>query len=195
MEQKYVAPIDHGVVSATATTAFEASKSGLKGMVKGLFSGTIIGGALAGELAGILSLTAGIASLGALGTTATIGGVLLGAVSSTLTFAAIGATVGTLAMFLPFISGPLLALGMGIGLVKGTSRGVERVSQERGAANELNAQVAAYQAQAMAQAPANDNKDKYGFAPQGSHMNPAGSTVSAMQADGTLAGQQLSAAR
>lgn len=181
---EYVTPVNHGVLSASATTAFEATKSGLKGMVTGLFSGTVIGATLGAVGAlGFGLMTGSVVTLAGLGA---IGASVLGA-------GVIGAAVGTVAMFIPPVGMALVGLGTAIGLVKGTSKGMERVSQERSAAEMVNAQVQAYKAQAMA-----TGVPVTKFAAPDA-LNEAPSLIQAgndnVQYDGRVAGAQLAAAR
>jgi hypothetical protein len=187
---EYVAPINHGTTSAVATTAYEAGKSGLKGLATSLFSGTVIGGLVAGGIAGAFTLFGGMASVTGI---AAAGALAVATVSSIATFGLIGAAVGTAAMFIPPIGGALLAIGTGIGLVKGVGRGVERVSQERGAAAVMQAQLEAVKAQAAAQAPS------VGVSNGINRMNEAPSRIQTgnanVQYDGRVAGQELAAAR
>lgn len=200
MAQDQIAPVNHGVLSGTGTVAAEAGASGLRGMLKG----AAIPPAIAAVVAGGISLYTGVTGViaaaaavpagatGAAAAAATFSGVtlgLLGAVSTAAIWAAGFAVVGLLAV--PVFAG----LGSIFGLASGAKRGVDKVSQERGAANELQAQVAAYQAQAQAMAfnAANENApaNKYNFPPQGAPMNPAGTVVGGVQRDGMVNGQQL----
>ncbi len=154
MENMNVAPIDHGIASASVTTVSEAGR--------GTFNGFKTGGLWVGLASAVGFGVAAFSGVGALGLIA-------------LGIAGIGATL--------FSAGA----GSVIGAAKGTYNGVNRVRQEQGAANVMQAQVAAYQAQAIAAA--NDNK--YNFPAQGSQFNEAGSTVNAMRTDGRVNGMQL----
>jgi hypothetical protein len=178
----YVTPVNHGVLSAGATTAYEAGKSGLKGMVAGLFSGTAIGASLGavGALGLVFGSITTLAGLGAIG-------------AGVLAAGAAGAVIGTAAMLLPPVRIALVGLGTAIGLVKGASKGMERVSQERSAADMVNAQVQAYKAQTMATGvPVTKFAAPYS-------ANEAPSLIQAgndnLQYDGRVAGAQLAAAR
>ena len=178
----YVTPVNHGVLSATTTTAYEATKGGAKGLVKSLFSGTIIGAAI-----GVISAIGYGLAFGSLTTLAGVGAIA----SSAVGIGALGAVVGTAAMFIPPVGMALIGLGSLIGLVKGTSKGLERVSQERGAAAMVNAQIEAYKAQTMATGVPTSRFE--------SHMNEAPSRIQAgndnLQYNGRLAGAELAAAR
>ncbi|MDX2094665.1 MAG: hypothetical protein SFW64_01805 [Alphaproteobacteria bacterium] len=173
----YVAPVNHGVLSSTGSVVLGAAGGAAKSIGK-MALWTIGIGMVVGVLAFTGPLGAMIASVSSsVGT----GSILLGALKvagGLLVGGGAGALVTT-------VFSPLVGL---VGAGNGATKAHERVSQERGAAHALEAQVAAYQYQAMAQA--NDN-NKYNFAAQGSPMNPAGTTISAMQADGRVEGQQL----
>jgi hypothetical protein len=180
----YVTPVNHGVLSATTTTGFEAAKGGLKGMAASLFSGTAIGAVLGavgalgfGLMTGSLTTLAGLGAIGA----------------SVLGAGVAGAVIGTMAMFIPPVGMALIGIGTAIGLVKGTSKGMERVSQERGAAAMVNAQIENYRAQTMA-----TGIPVTKFAAPNS-TNEAPSLIQAgndnIQYDGRIAGAQLAAAR
>jgi hypothetical protein len=187
---EYVAPVNHGTTSAIATTTYEAGKSGLKGLVKSLFAGTVVGGVVAGSIAGALTLFGGMAGVTGI---AAAGALAVATVGSIATFGVIGALVGTAAMFIPPVGMTLIGLGTAIGLVKGVDKGMERVSQERGAAAMVNAQVDAYKAQAVM------NGVPSGKFQAAANMNTAPSLVQTgndnMQYDGRLAGAELAAAR
>lgn len=201
MKNEVIAPINHGPVSAASTTAVETAKSGFSGFFKGAFAG-FVGSIVAG------------ATLFALGG-AVIGlfmAPVLGA-GAILTALGYGAAIGSAAGFVgSFFGGIQLGAGLGtiFGGLGGASRGLDKVGQERGAANMLSAQVEAVKAQnapqtvVMAQPPMRDAS----FPAQGSPMNQAGSTVFAAandnayaaeaaraQTQGTVAGAELGAAR
>lgn len=188
MRNEVIAPINHGVLSTASTTAVEAGKSGLAGLLKGAglgFLGSIAVGAL---VVGGVGLAAGLLMAPVLGATTILSGLTLGA--------GIGSVVGLVAA--PF-GGIQLGAGLGtlIGGFKGASRGLERVGQERGAANMLSAQVDAYKAQNQPQtvvyAPSASNHQS--FPAQGSPMNQAGSTVTNAQYMDRVNGAELAAAR
>lgn len=179
MEQQNVAPVNHGVLSSTGTVALGTVGGGIKSMAKTVLWCVGIG-AVIGVLAatGILPFAAVTTGSLAAGFWSTVGNVVLGSV--------IGGGAGAL---LSTVAAPVAGL---IGAGKGAMRSTNRVSQEKGAAKAIEAQVAVYQAQAQAEAMAasNDN-NKYQFPPKGAPMNQAGSTVNAMQADGRVDGMQL----
>lgn len=175
-----IAPVNHGIISGAATTTVEAGRSGLSGLVQGagwgigissLLGATALGGFAAAVVAAPI-LGFGLPAIIGVGLIAGIGGALLGPV------------VG-----MPVIGG-LAALGTAFGLVGGASRGVERVSQERGASEMLTAQVAALQAASLS-APG----QAVGYPAQGSEMNPATSKICGAQYQDRLASPELAAAR
>jgi hypothetical protein len=158
-----VAPVNHGVLSTTGNVALGAAGGALKTGFTSAALWTIGATVIGGGVAALIALSPLAIGLGI------VGGGILGL----------------------FTSGFAGVIGSAIGGVKGASRSVQRVNAEQGAANVLQAQVAAYQAQAMAQAPANDNK--YNFPAQGSAMNPAMASIQADSAQGfgPIAGQGL----
>ena len=97
------------------------------------------------------------------------------------------------------VAAPLAGL---VGGGKGAIHATHRVSAEKGAANAVQAQVAAYQAQAQAEAiAASAPAAKYDFPPQGAPMNQAGTKLFAandkayandnvMAHEGTVAAQR-----
>lgn len=169
MQNEYAAPVDHGVLSATGAVAAGTVGGGLKSGFKTALW-TIGGFATVGLLIGT-GILPGLLALG--GATAGVWPVI----GYTLGGAALGAALS------PFTG----TLGAMFGAGKGALNAAQRVSDEKGASQAMQAQVAVYQAQAMAAS--NDNK--YNFPPQGSAMNPAGTTIGSIQRDGVMAGQQL----
>jgi hypothetical protein len=175
MEQQNIAPVDHGVLSAT---------------------GSVVGGTVGGALSSVgktaLYTIGGFMLFGLLVGTGAVGGALalfgtgagsvLSTVGYTLGFGAIGAAASV-------VFAPLAGL---IGGSKGAEHAIGRVSAEKGASNVVQAQLEAYRAQAQAEtlAASNDN-NRYNFPPQGSALNPAGAVVNSMQADGRVNGMQL----
>lgn len=163
MSQEYIVPVDHSSASAVATTAASAGKHGLTGMLKGAVTG-IIG---SGVFFGLIGLAIGMA------------------VGAPVLALAIGAGAGVI------FSGPLLGfgatLGAALGLIGGTAKGMSKVSHEQGAAQMMQAQLAAEQAQAMGQT--NIYAQDVSMPQQGSRMNPAASQVNldGLQRDGVLA--------
>jgi hypothetical protein len=164
---EYVAPVNHGVLSATGNLAV-GTVGGAVNAVGKTTAWTMGLNVLVGALAGII-LAAGGAALftgsaiaaftgwpllitGALATAGSVSGVVSGLVESAF-FAPIAALIGG---------------------GKGASRTLERVSQEKGAARMMEAQVAMYQAQAAAQG---NGASKYNFPAQGSSMNPASARI------------------
>lgn len=191
MEQQNVAPVDHGVLSATGNVALGTAGGALSSIGKtALF--TIGGFALLGFLVGSGLLGGALALFG---TGAGAGGVTT-TILSTLGFGVLGGAASV-------VLAPLAGL---VGGGKGAVQATHRVSAEKGAANAVQAQVAAYQAQAQAEAiaaaaSAQAPAAKYDFPPQGAPMNQAGSKLFAandnaytndnpLMHDGTVAAQQ-----
>lgn len=166
MEQQNVAPVDHGVLSATGNVALGTAGGAASSMGKtALYA---IGGfALLGFLVGTGALGGALALFG------TGAGSVLSTIGYTLGF---GAFLGVPAAL---VAAPLAGL---VGGGKGAINATHRVSAEKGAANAVQAQVAAYQAQAQAEAiaaaaSAQAPAAKYDFPPQGAPMNQAGSKL------------------
>lgn len=166
----YVAPVDHGVLSATGSVALGTAGGAVKSFGKTMLWSIGICAA-AGAI-----LAATFASGGTLGV---ISGPLLAGLGGGIGGAILGLIPGS---FL----GPITGL---FGAGKGALETHQRVSQEKGLAQSMKMQVAAYQAQAMAA----NNDNKYNFPAQGSAMNPASTRIMADLAQdmGTLQGQQL----
>ncbi len=195
--QDYIAPVNHGALSATASTTAGAVGGAFKGAASGLLKGIIVMAAIGGVIGLVWGL--GSAGLLAFASEKAVEAVVMPAIVGQLGHVALvsglcalaGGAIGAAAGYITVPVGGL------IGMFKGASNASERVSNERSAAMQMQAQVEAYKAQAMAEAmqtapyapAANDNK--YNFPPQGSTMNPAGTTLSSVQRDGALAGQQL----
>jgi hypothetical protein len=178
MEQQNVAPVNHGVLSATGNVALGTVGGGIKYMAK-----TVLWCVGIGAVIGVLAAT-GVLPLAAV-TTGTVAGTFWSTIGNVVLGGSIGGLVGAAASTLV---APIAGL---VGAGKGAVHSTNRVSQEKGAAKAIEAQVAVYQAQAQAEAMAASNDNKYQFPPQGSPMNQAGSTVNAMQADGRVDGMQL----
>lgn len=164
MEQQNVAPVDHGLFSATGSVAAGAVGGGIKTGFKA-FAWSVGICAMVGVLlaTGVLPVAVGATELA--GTFwPFLGKIALGA--------GIGGAVG-------IIPGVLTGgIGSVIGAVTGAGHASNRVSQEKGAANVVKAQVAAYQAQAQAEAiAASAPAAKYDFPPQGAPMNQAGTKL------------------
>ena len=172
-----VAPVNHGVLSTTGTVAIGTAGGAIKSTLKVAL--WCIG---IGVVVGVLAATGvlPIASMASGGVASAFWGTMLKVVAGTVVGGGLGAVVA--AGLAPF------AATFGAG--KGALNASHRVSQEKGAANVLQAQVSAYQAQAQAAA-ANDNK--YNFPAQGSPMNPAMASIQADSAQGfgPVAGQGL----
>lgn len=177
-EQNQTVPVRHTMLSGVGSTT----------------AGTV-GGAVKGGVSGWLIATGICAVLGAALFT---GGFGLG-LGSAMLWQGIGgaALVGGIGAF---TVGPFVGMLTGaFGGVKGGTQAAERVSREKGAATMLDAQVAAYQAQAGAAqtnvytAPLANNDNKYNFPASGSAMNPAASSIQASSAEnlGVVDGQQL----
>lgn len=158
MDNRNVAPVNHGILSSTGTIAGGAAGGFIKqGAI--WYAGTTLLVAGAGIVAGIMT-----------------GGLL-------------GVAIGAAGIFTGgWVAGPFVAaIAAGFGGLGGALKGNDRVRAEQGAANELQAQKEIYQAQIIAQ----NNAKTYNFPPQGSAMNPAGTTISAMQPQGLVDGLQL----
>jgi hypothetical protein len=163
MEQQNVAPVDHGILSTTGTVAAGAVGGGLKSGIKA-FAWTVGIFAVVGILAatGVLPVMVEVGTAGAAGTFwPLIGKIMLGA--------GVGGAIG----ILPGIFTG--TIGSTIGAVKGAGQASNRVSQEKGAAKVVDAQVEAYKAQAQAEAmaAAASAQAPVPFPPQGVPMNPA----------------------
>lgn len=179
MDNMNVAPINHGVVSATGTVAAGTAGGFIKGGLKTMAWFILVGGVV-----GALAMT-GILPLGGLFVGSAAAG---GAIASTLGFlgnAALGTVLGGAVASL--IAIPFGGISAALGALKGGSHAYQQVKLEQGAANVMQAQVAAYQAQAIAAS--NDNK--YNLPAQGTRFNQADTNISAMQADGRVNGVQL----
>lgn len=182
MDKNEVLPISHNIGSATATTAVEAGKGTVKGFFKGglLGAGLTIGGAALASFLVVGGIVGGIAAAfgAAFLPVFLIAGLLAGVTGGVI---ASPTAVG--------VAGFGAALGSAVGVVKGTAHGINKVGREQAASNVMQAEVTAYQAQAQLAAAQN----KYSsFPAHGSPMNPAGASISNMQADGRVAsGQQL----
>lgn len=163
MEQQNVAPVDHGLFSATGNVALGTAGGAASSMGKtALYA---IGGfAFLGFLVGTGALGGALALFGS------GAGSVLSTIGYTLGF---GAFLGVPAAL---VAAPLAGL---VGGGKGAVHATHRVSAEKGAANAVQAQVAAYQAQAQAEAIAASAAPtaKYDFPPQGAPMNPAGTKL------------------
>jgi hypothetical protein len=189
MQDEQITPVNHSTFSAAASTATSAAGHGLKSGASAAFK-WIVAFAIAGAVIGLLGSTVGFGflSMGAGGSA--IGHVL----SSTLIGGLVAGAVGAATSMFPAV------LGGAWGAGKGAVEGHHRVSQERGAAAEMNAQLSALQAQAAMQspqtniytAPAQENI----LNPQGSRTNAALSGIDAgsVAYDGKMA-SQLQAAR
>lgn len=172
-QNEYIAPVDHGVLSATGSVGVGALGGAAKSFGKTMLWS--IG----------LCAAAGAAIAATLASGGTLGGFTWPVIAGTL-----GGLGGAVVGLFPgsFIGAFTGLFGGGTGAVEAS----QRVSQEKGLAKSMQMQMAAYQAQAMAAS--NDNK--YNFPPQGSAMNPAMSQIDASSVDrsGTMVGQQLARA-
>lgn len=153
MQNETIMPVRHGLISGTATTVAETGKGALTGLVKGGLIGlgtmATVGALLAGGAAFMLS--AGIVPIVLASAAGALGGGVTGM----------------------FVGGPLAAgIGTVVGTVFGVKRGVDKVSNERGAATVLDAQLSAYQAQAMASQQATTI-----YAPSAANHNYAGAST------------------
>ncbi len=185
MQNDNINPIHHGAFSK-ATGTVTGAAGGAIGTAGKAVGSTLLFSTLAGAgIAVAIGLTGGLAAGGFLTT------MLFNAVIGSLS----GAVVGMVAS--PVVGG----IGAWVGAVKGGSNAATRIRNEQGAANMVDAQLSAYQAQAYAAsaapttvyAPSAANNNY----PTASTMNQAGTKVQADSAMdlGTINGQQLAAAR
>lgn len=188
MANNYVAPIDHSVGSAAATTAGGAASGALSGAARAFWKGiktlAIVGGIVG---IGYALLSTGLVTIPA-ALAGAEGGVVLPAIVGKLTSVigwalagtAIGGAVGVAAGYITIPAGGI------IGGAKGASRAANQVKEERGQAAMVQAQVDMVRAQSMAPVVA-----------QGSAMNMANPRISAadMQYDGRVNGQELAYSR
>lgn len=176
MSNETINPIHHSTLGAATGTVAGAVGGGLKTGVKTLLY-TVAAGALIGAIwmSGGFGLLPAAAS-GVLGNI--VGGSLLG-----------GLAGGLLGSFAAPIGGL-------VGGITGGNRAASRIRDEKGAANMLDAQLSAYQAQAQAMqsattiyAPSAANNNSF----PASTMNQAGSRIQADTAQnlGTINGLQL----
>lgn len=176
MSNETINPIHHSTLGGAAHTATGAAGGAIKGAAKG-WGATMLGFVVAGAAIGLFLGTGGTAAV-----TWAVGGPILGAIG--------GAIVG---WFPSQLGGGIGAL---FGGLKGGVNAADRVRDERGAANMLDAQLSAYQAQAMAMqsattiyAPSAANNNSF----PASTMNQAGSRIQADTAQnlGTINGLAL----
>ena len=189
MQNEPITPIDHGFISGSATTIAESGKGGFRSALKGAFIGAAAffgfwtgGGATVGAIVGVA--VAGIALATGFFVPATLGAGLLAFAGGVGVCALAGGAVGAIPGVISAITGAFAgtAIGVVIGLGGGALQGFNKVGQEKGAAQAVQAQLEAYKASldAAAKTPktacaANDNK--YGFPPQGDAMNQAPTSI------------------
>lgn len=173
MQTDYVAPVNHGVLSATgnvaAGTVGGALKTGLGAAALWIGALTVLGVAV-----GVTVATGGLSAIlgsAAAGTAAGTG--LIGFVTSPLTWGVLlgglgGAAVGVGTSWLPG------GIGVIAGGVKGASKASGQVHSERMAAMQMQAEIdlAKTQSDAVAPTPAR-TAPNYNFPEQGTPMNPA----------------------
>lgn len=180
MSNETINPIPHSALGTVSGTTLGAVGGGLKGVGKallyGVALGAIIGGAWGVGLLGFAATAAGISG-------GTVGWTVLGVLGGGLLGGVLGTAVAP-------------ATGI-IGTVKGGSNAASRIRAEKGAANMVDAQLQAYQAQAYAAAAAPTTvyaptaaNNNYATA---STMNQAGTKIQADSAQdlGTINGMQL----
>jgi len=115
--------VDHGILSATATTGWETAKGGLKGgFLTGLVGAAIAVGALTAVVAIGGALIPGITAAGSVGALFGAGGGLAAGIGIAAT--AVTAVAGF------FTTGPI---GTAVGTLLGVSKGVHRVKDENAA--------------------------------------------------------------
>lgn len=136
-----VRAVDHGVLTATATTASETLHGAAEGARTGIFKSIMYGALWVGLIAVGASLMFGAGATAIEGVRAafTWSG-LGGVVTSVMPAFGIGAAIGSLG---GLIVSPVAALFTGgVGTAKGVMNGVERVGQEQGAYQMVRAQAA-----------------------------------------------------
>lgn len=209
MVEHYTAPIKHTAVSAAGTTVAGAASGAVDGAWSG-FKKTVIALAVVGGLvaavwagfgSGLFAVEAAKATTGAMLNMSPIVGKILTTLGYGALGTAVGAAVGSVAGY--FVTGPISGI---IGLFKGGDRAVKQVSEERGAAAAVQAQIDMVKAQnptiqgttIYAPTATNDNSvGRYSFPQQGAPMNMAVPQIqgNSVQYDGLAATQQLAAAR
>lgn len=176
MQNEYIAPVDHGVLSTTGNVAAGTAGGALKAVGKvalwSLAIGAVVGGLWgAGLLTPVFAALAGSATTGAIALTTgkVLGGIAVGLLGGGIVAAALSAPAAM------------------VGASKGASHASERVALERGAAKMMEIEMAA---NIGALSTGNNGQ---GFAPQGSRMNMARPQIQAATAQdmGTLQTQQL----
>lgn len=180
MSNDNVAPINHSAGSAAATTLSSTAGGAVKTGAKWWAITAGVGGAI-GLVAG-LALTGVITiPVGLFTAFSGMGLLKVGVIAAT--------TIGGLVGAATFLGPAAGTIGAAVGAGKGAIRGANKVSEERGQAAQLQAQVEVAKAQATAYNP---------YAAQGSSMNPAGTQINVgrdMQYDGVVNGPQLAMAR
>ena len=190
MNQETINPIRHGAISTASGTALGAVGGGIKTGAK-TWMYTALGFAALGAV-----VMSGGTMLGLLGVSAAT----TGTVSTLLGQTLLGGTLGGL--FGGLVAGPITGgLGGIVGTVKGGSNAASRIRDEKGAANMMDAQLQAYQAQAMAMqaqpttiyAPSASNANRYETA---STRNEAPLSIQGGTGQnlGTINGKQLALA-
>lgn len=190
MSNQTINPINHGIISGTGQTVAGAVGGGVKTGFKTWGTTTLYTGLAIGAAAAVIAFTGGAGALG-FGTLGTLG--------NALTNFAVWGALGT--GFGAVVTGPFASVFGGIfGAAKGGAQAAERVREEKGAANMMQAQLSAYQAQALAAqasptmvyAPSAANNTKYDTASTLKLANDnaiqAGASV---QHDGVVQGMQL----
>jgi len=177
----YVAPVNHGVLSATGSVAVGAAGGALKSFGKTMLW-------VAGGIAAVTFLAAG-------GFFAAGGALVSGA--------GLAAAAGNISVGTGLLSGLLSGLFVGVpvaaftgafsgifGAGKGALEAKERVSMEKGTARAMEMQLAAYQSMAAA------NEKTYNLPAQGTRYNAAPSQINASSVNrtGTMVEQQLARA-
>ena len=206
--EEYIAPIDHSAGSAAASTAAGAAGGAVKGgfnwIWKSARNAALIFGAIALVWAVMTVFPIAAAAPGAVQAVTHMAPIvhqLLTVLGITAGVTALGAGVGAV------IGGLTAPVGAAVGAVKGGSKASREVKMERGAAAELQAQIALARAQnpaAQVYAPAssiaaNDDMKYNAFPPQGAPMNPAlprglQAGNDNLQYDGRVSGAQLAQA-
>lgn len=188
MQNENINPIRHSALGTVSGTAIGAVGGGIKSGVKTWVYTAAITALAFGATAAVVAFTGGLGT----GAAALTFGTISNALANFVGFGLVGGAVGGL------VVGPALGVfGGAIGTVRGGTQAASRIRDEKGAANMLDAQLQAYQAQAYAAsaapttvyAPSAANNN-YATA---STMNQAGTKIHADTAQdlGTINGMQL----
>ncbi|MFZ4126110.1 MAG: hypothetical protein ACOYJ2_08620 [Rickettsiales bacterium] len=191
-----IVPYNHSTVGAVATRAGGTAGGAVKGGISTV-AWTIGGLAIAGAVLGLTGGLVGWETLG--GAIANLFGSEAGVALSGKAMAVIGSVIGV--GFIGAVIGTIISPLTGLfGTVKGGFDGYEkadtRISQERGAAQMMNAEISALQSQAMImQASQAQQRPGDRYAGASTMLQADHSALQAAQYDGRMNGLQLEAAR